>query len=79
MDEDIKTLLGIADDLYSLLRWSEDAEKLRAIAAKLQGKALIDPDELAELERDSETLAKLDAAGVDNWEGYSYAFENEEF
>jgi hypothetical protein len=30
---------------------------------------------VAELESDSATLAALEAAGVDNWEGYSNAFE----
>lgn len=35
-------------------------------------------DELASLRRDSERLAKLEAAGVDNWEGYSNAFREED-
>lgn len=35
-------------------------------------------ERIAELEKDSETLARLEAAGVDNWEGYSHAFEDED-
>lgn len=42
-------------------------------------------DEAAELNRlniipkeDSKVLARLEAAGVDNWEGYSHAFEDED-
>lgn len=30
------------------------------------------------LKEDSEFLAKLEAAGVDNWEGYGEAFEEDE-
>jgi hypothetical protein len=30
------------------------------------------------LKEDSRVLAALEAAGVDNWEGYSYAFEDED-
>ncbi len=26
----------------------------------------------------SKTLARLEAAGVDNWEGYSYAFDEDD-
>ena len=29
-----------------------------------------------ELVRDQVTLSRLEAAGVDNWEGYSFAFED---
>lgn len=34
--------------------------------------------EIASLKEDSEKLARLEAAGVDNWEGYSEAFTDEE-
>ena len=32
-------------------------------------------DELPKLREAAKTLAALEAAGVDNWEGYSYAQE----
>ncbi len=38
----------------------------------------ISDKEYARLKKDSATLAKLEAAGVDNWEGYSFAFESDE-
>lgn len=31
-----------------------------------------------ELVRDQDTLSRLEAAGVDNWDGYSFAFEDED-
>jgi hypothetical protein len=33
----------------------------------------VDPKELEQLRNDSAKLAALEAAGVDNWEGYSHA------
>lgn len=33
-------------------------------------------DQVVKLEKDSKFLAALEAAGVDNWEGYSLAFED---
>jgi hypothetical protein len=35
-------------------------------------------DRIEELEKDSDFLARLHGAGVDNWEGYSSAFDDEE-
>ena len=43
---------------------SDAAERMRA-----------DRDRIAELEKDSRTLAALHAAGVDNWEGYDDAIK----
>lgn len=49
----------------------ERASELVDENAKLQAR-------IAELEKDSATLAALEAAGVDNWEGYSDAFAGDE-
>jgi hypothetical protein len=35
-------------------------------------------DEIETLEKRSKILSRLEAAGVDNWEGYSYAFQDED-
>ena len=37
----------------------------------------IDKQLYLKLKRDSDFLRRLEAAGVDNWEGYSYAFEDD--
>ena len=34
--------------------------------------------EYQKLKRDSDFLARLEAAGVDNWEGYSEGFEGDD-
>lgn len=34
--------------------------------------------EYQQLKRDSEFLANLEAAGVDNWDGYHYGYGNDE-
>jgi hypothetical protein len=34
-------------------------------------------DRIARLEEDSDRLARLEAAGIDNWEGYSSAFRDD--
>ncbi|MDU1232670.1 MAG: hypothetical protein E6980_21290, partial [Clostridium sp.] len=41
-------------------------------------KVLIDEEEYEELKERDNILSRLEGAGVDNWEGYSYAFEDEE-
>lgn len=41
------------------------------------GTVTISRSEYDSLLDDSKTLSKLEAAGVDNWEGYSYAFEDD--
>jgi hypothetical protein len=73
MDEDIKNLRAIASFLGVLNPGGRETDQLRTLADKLEGKVLIDPEELEELEKDSDTLAKLESAGVDNWEGYHLA------
>jgi hypothetical protein len=45
---------------------------VKAVAKKLD-MVTITREEYEELQRDSEKLARLIAAGVDNWEGYSEA------
>lgn len=39
---------------------------------------MLDFEEYAELKNRSEFLARLEAAGVDNWEGYSQACEDDD-
>lgn len=41
-------------------------------------KVLIDEEEYEELKERDNILSRLEGAGLDNWEGYSYAFEDEE-
>lgn len=43
-----------------------------------KSKVLIDEEEYEELKERDNILSRLEGAGVDNWEGYSYAFEDEE-
>ncbi|WP_270501746.1 hypothetical protein [Clostridium butyricum] len=43
-----------------------------------KSKVLIDEAEYEELKERDNILSRLEGAGVDNWEGYSYAFEDEE-
>lgn len=52
----------VTDEVFGLVQ--PEIERLRA--------------RVAELEEDSKKLARLEAAGVDNWEGYSNAFRDDE-
>lgn len=47
--------------------------------AEPQGTMTITHREYDRLLEDSQFLARLRAAGVDNWEGYSNAFDEEDF
>jgi hypothetical protein len=42
-----------------------------------EGYVLVSEKELTRLRRDSKRLSNLEAAGVDNWEGYHHAFDDE--
>lgn len=57
--------------------WSEVPENNRNLMIAVCSR-ILDGDSLASLRRDSERLARLEAAGVDNWEGYSNAFREED-
>lgn len=51
-----------------------DKEYIEALEVELEKLDSVG-SRLYELEEDSELLNALRAAGVDNWEGYSYAYE----
>ncbi len=70
---------AICEDSLSECLENRDGKCLRAKDALYNAKLnVIDSKKLGKLEKDSEFLGALEAAGVDNWEGYSYAFEDEE-
>ena len=58
----------LADAAFTAVK--PELDRLRAEIARLR-------DENAELQEDSDLLGRLQAVGVDNWEGYELAFEDD--
>lgn len=67
---------AICEDSLTECLDNRDGKCLRAYDALLgAGLGVIDTKKLAVLEKNSEWLDSLYAAGVDNWEGFEYAKE----
>ena len=78
MSENVELLVGL------LTGGVEAAERLtekeaRELVAAVQGEVPSrESARIAQLEKDSDFLARLHGAGVNNWEGYSNALDDEE-
>lgn len=69
------------DKVHAIIRERGAHEGLVAAvyeAAKESGYVILTAERYKALNESDATLCRLEAAGVDNWEGYSNAFEDDE-
>lgn len=69
---------AITANSHMILSYAESLIKVLSDKNSTCSMVLVDKDKLEELEADSKFLDRLRANGVDNWDGYEFALEDED-
>lgn len=71
-------LIGGGHQSLHPTRTAAQAHAERVLVRQMALLGFVPAEDLESLRRDSQQLARLEAAGVDNWEGYSSAFREDD-